>query len=244
MQARQRFGLIACALALACPLRANAASFSFIASDSASGTFSYGLLEATDNGGRSRTFTATSGSLVVISGPIAGTYTLFPNPDPPNSFDFKFGFVITADDLLLPNSNHTLDLDGLIFTGGGLAINIFFSDSSYSYDAFNGSGFTLQSRNAAFTLAETAAQQIQVLQSVVTELVDIGVKLPADGNSLQVKLNAALSAVTKGNSHAAIDAVNAFSNQVSAFIHNGTLTAAQGDPLVDLASALIGALGG
>jgi hypothetical protein len=235
--------LIAFALALACPLRANAVSFSFTASDSGSGTFSYGLLTASDNGNGS--FTATSGSLIVISGPIVGTYELVPNPNPPNPFSSPSGAFV-ADDQLFPGQNPTLDVYGPFFTGGGLEINIWNvgGGASYSYFAFNGSSYIFSSNGAAFTLASTPAEETQVLQSIVTALANIGVNLPANGNSLQAKLNAALAYVNSGNSQAAIGSLKDFINQVNAFIKNGTLTAAQGSSLVDLASSLIGALGG
>jgi hypothetical protein len=95
-----------------------------------------------------------------------------------------------------------------------------------------------------FTLASTPAEEIQVLQSVVQAFVAVGVMLPAQGNSLEAKLNAALSAVNRGNAHAAIGSLNAFINQVNAFIHNGTLNPGLGQSLIDQATAAIGALGG
>jgi hypothetical protein len=253
MQARQRFwssvvrrvGLIAFTLTLACPTAANADSaFSFTASDKASGTFSYGLVQASDNG--DGTFLATSGFLVVISGPDVGAYDLFPNPNPPLPFNSSSGAFI-ADDILYPGQNPTLDVDGLLFTGDGLEINIWNDGGGvpYSYYSFNGSIYNLASNEAAaFILASTPAQQIRVLQSILTALVDIGVELPADGNSLEAKLTAALDAVNRGNSQAAVGSLNAFVNQVDAFIHNGTLTETEGQSLIDLASAVIGALGG
>jgi hypothetical protein len=253
MQARQRFwpsavqrvGVIALALALACPLRANADAFSFTATDAGSGTFAYGLFEATNNGNGS--YTATSGFLVIVSGPDVGTYDLFPNPNPPNPFASPDG-VFSADDLLYPGQNPTLDVFGPLFTGGGLEINIWNNGGGvpYSFYIWNGNTFTfdLGSNNAAFSLASTPADQVGVLQSVVTELVNIGVMLPANGNPLQAKLKAALDDVNKGNNDAAIGSLNAFSNQVDAFIQNGTLTADEGQPMIDLASAIITALGG
>jgi hypothetical protein len=254
MQARQRFwasavrrvGLMAFALALAFPLRANAAdsTFAFTATDNGSGTYSYGLVTASDNG--DGTFTATSGFLVVLSGPDAGTYDLFPNPNPPFPFGSPSGAFI-VDDILYPSQNPTLDVFGLLFTGGGLEINIWNDGGGvpYSYFSWNGSSYNVASSEAAsFTLASTPADQIQVIQGAVTELVNIGVILPADGNPLQAKLKAALDAVNRGNAKAAIGSLNAFTNQVEAFIKNGTLTEAEGQPLIDLASAIITALGG
>jgi hypothetical protein len=253
MQLRQRFwasavrrvGAIAFVLSLACPLRANAdSSFAFTATDKGSGTYSYGLVTASDNGDGS--FTATSGFLVVLSGPIAGTYDLFLNPNPPFPF-FSPSGVFICDNVLYPSRNSTLDVDGLLFTGGGLEVNIWNDGGGvpYSFFAFNGSGFPLASSEAAsFALASKPADQIAVIQGAVTELVNIGVKLPANGNPLQAKLKAALNAVNRGNNNAAVGALNAFDNQVDAFIQNGTLTEEEGQPLIDIAEAIIAELGG
>jgi hypothetical protein len=230
------------ASALAMPVRANAAeSFSFIAADFGSGTISYGLLQATDNG--DGTFTATGGSLVVLTGPDVGTYALFPNPNsPPAPFASPSGAFI-ADNVLYPGQDPSLDMYGLLFTGNGLEVNIWGnSPGSYSYWSFNGSTYNLASSDAIFILASTPGQQIEVLQVVVALLVDTGVNLPAQGNSLEVKLNAALAAVVRGNAQAAIGSLQAFINQVNAFIKTGQLTAAQGQSLIDQATAIINAL--
>jgi hypothetical protein len=50
--------------------------------------------------------------------------------------------------------------------------------------------------------------------------------------------------VNRGNSKAAIGSLNAFDNQVEALIKNGTLTEEEGQPLIDIASAIITELGG
>jgi hypothetical protein len=235
--------LIALTLALAFPFGAKADTFTFTASDSDSGTFSYGVLQATNNG--DGTFTATSGYLVVISGPDVGEYDLFPNPNPPFPFVSPAGAFI-VDDELYPGQDPLLDMYGLLFTGGGLEINIWGNGAGipYSYYSWNGSTYNLASNNASFALAGTPASQIELLQGIVTGLVDAGVVLPANGNSLQAKLNAALAAVNRGNNQAAIGSLNAFINQVNAFIQNGTLSAALGQSLIDQASAVIAELGG
>jgi hypothetical protein len=253
MHARQRvsatvgktFGLLALTLALTSSAQAIAGTtFSFTATDSASGTFSYGLLQATDNG--DGTFTATGGYLIVISGPIVGTYELFPNPNPPATFLSPSGAFI-VNDQLYPSQNPTLDVFGLLFTGNGLEINIWNDGGGvpYTYFAFNGSSFPLASAEAAgFTLASTAPERIQLLQTIVQALVNSGVMLPANGNSLEAKLNAALAAANRGNANAAIGQLNAFINQVNAFINNGTLSPGIGQSLIDQASATIQVLGG
>jgi hypothetical protein len=102
----------------------------------------------------------------------------------------------------------------------------------------------LASDNAEFTLASTPPQKIQGLQRIVQAIVDIGVVLPAQGNSLQAKLKAALRAANRGNARAAINLLNAFINQVNDFILNGTLNATFGQSLIDQAEAAVLALGG
>jgi hypothetical protein len=143
--------LIAFSLVLAWPVQAHADEFTFIARDGASGTISVGLLEASANG--DGTFTATSGVLVVLSGPIEGTYDLYPNPNPPGFFSSPTG-AFTVDDQLFPGENPTLDVYGLLFTGNGLEINIWGNGAGvpYSYYAYNGTNFPLTSTHATFTL--------------------------------------------------------------------------------------------
>lgn len=159
MQARRRFrstlgqaaGLIAMTLALAWPVRANDDPvFTFTATDSASGTFSYGFLEVSANG--DGTFTATGGFLLVVSGPDVGLYELFPNPNPPDPFLSPSGAFI-ADDQLYPGQDPSLDVYGLLFTGNGREINIWGTGpGTYSYYSFNGSFFNLASDNALLRL--------------------------------------------------------------------------------------------
>jgi hypothetical protein len=226
--------------------------FTFIATDSASSTFSYGLLMA--NANADGTFTATSESnsttatttcgsyLVVISGSEVGLYDLLPNPNPPTPFSSPSG-AFMANDVLYPGQNPSLDQFGLLFsTGNGLEINIRGNGpDNYSYYS---SDSNLASDNAEFTLASTPTQEIQGLQRIVQALVDIGVVLPAQGNSLQAKLQAALGAANRGNARGAINLLNAFINQVNDFILNGRLNATLGQSLIDQAEAAVLALGG
>jgi hypothetical protein len=251
MQAQERFwsrvgksaGSIALTVALAVSsIAARADTFTFTATDSGSGTFSYGILGATNNGDGS--FNANSGYLLVITGPIVGEYPLFPNPSPPTPFLSPSG-AFSVDDQLFPSQDPVLDVFGLLFTGSGLEVNIWgTAPGTYSYFAFDGSSFPLASTSAVFTLAGAPAPQIELLQTIVTGLVNAGVMLPANGNSLQAKLNAALNSVNRGNDHAAVGQLHAFINQVNAFIHNGTLSAVVGQSLIDQANAIIAELGG
>jgi hypothetical protein len=70
------------------------------------------------------------------------------------------------------------------------------------------------------------------------------VLLPADGNSLQTKLGAALDLLSGGNTRGAIGKLKDFVRQVTAFIRTGTLTPAEGQPLIDGAEALMAELEG
>ena len=90
----------------------------------------------------------------------------------------------------------------------------------------------------------TPAQAIAVLKQHVQALVDGGALLPADGNSLQAKLDSALSQVVKGHNNGAIGSLKDFISQVQALIHNGKLTSPHGQPLIDAAQHIIAALGG
>src|SRR5262245_3566843 len=251
MQARQRLRstlgrgarLIALAAVLAMPATAGAETFTFSATDGGSGTFSYGVLAATANGDGS--YTATGGYLVVLSGPLAGVYTLVPNPGPPFPFFSPSGAFI-ADNQLYPDEDPTLDPFGLLFAGNGLEVNIWGNGEGlhYSYFAFDGTSYSFASNDAEFTLATTPAEIIEVLQSVVQALVDGGAGLPAGGNSLQAKLDAALGAVNRGNARAAVGSLGAFINQVNALVAAGRLNKALGASLIDQANAAIGELGG
>lgn len=97
-------------------------------------------------------------------------------------------------------------------------------------------------------------QQIQALTTHVQELVSTGAMTSGQGTVLQGKLNAANASLardlssesagaapstsTEGHT-AACHQVQAFVNQVRAFVRVGILTPAQGQPLINGASALI-----
>ena len=85
---------------------------------------------------------------------------------------------------------------------------------------------------------------VLILLAILLAFVGIGVILPADGNSLLVKLNAALSAANRGNNTASINSLDAFVNQVNALTKTGKLTAVQGQSLIDQATVAISTLGG
>jgi hypothetical protein len=88
----------------------------------------------------------------------------------------------------------------------------------------------------------TPAQRIAVLQASVQNLVSAGSVLPAAGQSLQAKLEAAKSAAAAGSARDAIGSLTAFENQVRALVKTGRLDAAQGTALTSTADKIIAQL--
>jgi hypothetical protein len=225
---------------------AQAQNFSFIASDNSGPTYSYGLLQATTTNGN---VVATSGDLVVIGGPIVGTYSLIANPSPPScsSSPTGFGYFLYSD-VLYPNQNPLLDDCGLLFGGNNEEINIYSLGGNlpYAYYSFNqiSGNFDVASNNANFILASTPAQRIQVLSMIVTELVNIGAQLPAEGQPLQASLSAALVSVRRGNTNSATGQLQSFIQKVQASTAAGSLTTVEGKSLIEQAQAAIASLAG
>ncbi len=83
---------------------------------------------------------------------------------------------------------------------------------------------------------------IQALKAQVAELAAGGANLPANGNSLQVKLDAAITALQAHDVVAAKTALQDFINQVRAFIRTGRLTGEQGQPLINAADSILARL--
>jgi hypothetical protein len=83
-------------------------------------------------------------------------------------------------------------------------------------------------------------QEIQTLAASVQAL---GAQLPANGQPLLAKLNAALGDLASGDPQDAAGALGAFVNEVQALIGTGGLTSQQGQPLISLAQAIAARLG-
>jgi hypothetical protein len=149
----------------------------------------YGTLNTTDNGNGQ--FLATVGNLVVTSGPDIGSYSLVPGG--PGVTISPSGYFY-YDNLLYPSMDPAIDLDGLVFSGSGLEINIYSNgpDSYTFYDdnGYNstGSSFTLnvapdggQTSPAKFVFDVTAAP------SCANDFVAIGVPAnPASGGQANI----------------------------------------------------------
>lgn len=85
-------------------------------------------------------------------------------------------------------------------------------------------------------------QQIQLIIDRVSSLVSAANLNQGQGNALTSKLNAAIQQVNHENSNAAAGQLQAFTNQVSAFVSAGILSSAAGQSLLDSATAVIGKL--
>ena len=85
-------------------------------------------------------------------------------------------------------------------------------------------------------------QGIQNLDDDVGDLVETGVLSAGQGASAKVKLDAALQSLYRGNVNAAIGQLQAFINQVSSLIDEGTLTSEEGQALIDAANFIISQL--
>src|ERR1700728_666551 len=107
----------------------------------------YGSLSTTDIGNGE--FLATAGSLTVTGGLEVGTYALYPGG--PGIVTSPSGLFL-YDSVLYPSTIPAIDVDGLLFLGSGLEINIWGnSPNSYTFDN-NSNG--IQDVGEPFTLNE------------------------------------------------------------------------------------------
>ena len=97
-------------------------------------------------------------------------------------------------------------------------------------------GFHVPARTTAvFWAARPAAEQLRLLQADVASLVAGGAVNHGQGNALHAKLDAALRQLERGTPP---HALQAFANQLDAFVRAGVLSAAQADPLRAAAEVL------
>ncbi len=112
-----RLGLVLALLSACCVARADSIPFAF--SFSLGGVHGFGTLATSDQGDGS--FLATSGSLNVIGGGVAGTYALGPGGP---AYTYSPEGLVWFDNLLFPSSNPELDGPGLLFLGNGFEVNL------------------------------------------------------------------------------------------------------------------------
>ena len=106
-----------------------------------------GSLNTTDNG--DGLFLATAGTLTVTAGRDVGSYQMYPGG--PATTTSPSGFF-TYDDLLYPSVDPGIDLQGLLFVGSGLEINLF-SNGADSYEFYDNTSYN----NAGDSFILTAA---------------------------------------------------------------------------------------
>ncbi len=85
---------------------------------------------------------------------------------------------------------------------------------------------------------------LDALDDGVQDLVDAGALNRGQGNTLISKIEAANRQLERENIPPTVNILNAFINQVEAFIQAGILSAAEGQSLIDLANDAIGLIQG
>lgn len=101
--------------------------------------------------------------------------------------------------------------------------------------AFNVPGRT----TAVFVAYERPETRLANLIDDIAGLVADGELNRGQGNALTVKLQGAINALERGQPHVAANQLNAFINQVSAFIRGGVLSEELGQPLIDAAKDIL-----
>jgi predicted extracellular nuclease len=110
--------------------------------------------------------------------------------------------------------------------------------SLYSPDAYRASDHD----PVIVGLSMTTQAEVGEIMDEVRLLVDAGILNKGQGNALSMTLGTAIASLDKGNVNPSRNRLNAFTNQVEAFIRVGILSEAEGQPLIDAANALIDVL--
>jgi hypothetical protein len=128
--------------------------------------------------------------------------------------------------------SHTATLlpDGQVLIAAGLGYDFDIQPVSLTTAELFDSGSTPQARTG-------------IIISQVQGLVTAGALNSSQGAALTTKLDNVVSKLSKGQKGAAGNQLGAFSNQVGAFINSGSLTLAQGQPLIDAAAAIRSQIG-
>ena len=205
-------------------------------------------VQVTDNGGLTATDQATvnvlnvapTASFANTSGtPIASQSAVlaFSDPFDPSAADVAAGFL------------HSYDC-----TNDGVFELADASDSSYACSYPAAGTFTARGRivdkdgglteYTVLVTVLTPQQGIQAIIDAVEQLQDDGVLSNGQANPLINHLQQAIHKIDQGQTTQAIHKLQSFITGVNALISNGTLTLAQGQPLIDAANQIIAALGG
>jgi pullulanase-type alpha-1,6-glucosidase len=126
---------------------------------------------------------------------------------------------------LLPHEVQVLSVDDVVKTA--------------SFDAATGT-FTVPGRTPAVFVAEVSPQEhLDDLIDHIEDLVDAGSLNGGQGNALTVKLEHAIDKLDGAQPHVALNMLNAFINQVNAFVASGVLTPEEGQSLLDAVDDII-----
>jgi len=128
--------------------------------------------------------------------------------------------------------------------------NAYVTGSTFSFDSFPvtvGPGLTYNGGAADAFVAKiaepTPQDQIRSLIAQINALVAEGALASNKANPLITKLESVIAKLDASNVGAACNQLGAFLNQLNAYIGNGTLTAAQGQALIDATNAIKANLG-
>jgi hypothetical protein len=145
------------------------------------------------------------------------------------------------------NSVYDVFVDGInIYVAtidGGLSISTDGGDNFLNKTTANGLGdnwvFDVFVAKSAPPPSLTPQEAIDQLISDVKALYNSGLLTPDQSNGLISKLQEAINKLNMGKNAPAISSLNAFINQVLAFIRNGNLNAGYGQPLIDKVNEII-----
>jgi len=200
-------------------------------------------VRATDEGGLSDVATATvhvtNAPPTVDAGPdvtlIAGQSLVragsFSDPGVLDTWTASVSYGDGSGTQPLALGDHIFNLTHAFSTAGSFTVTVTVVDDD------DGVG-----NDTVLVQVRTVVDSIQGLIAGVQELVDRGILNYGQGNSMIGKLEGALNQLGKGNVGPAINMLQSFVNEVSAFIQSGKLTPAEGQPLLDAANAIIAAL--
>jgi len=148
-----------------------------------------GSLNTTDNGNGQ--FLATAGTLNVTAGQDVGSYPLYPGG--PGVTSSPSGYF-TYNNLLYPSVDPGIDLQGLLFIGSGLEINIF-SEGVDDYEFYDNTGYNNIGDSFILTAAPGGGQtfpakyvfDVTASPSCTSDYVVIGVPAnPASGGQANI----------------------------------------------------------
>ncbi len=181
------------------------------------------------------TATFTNSTDLVISGEFA--ILVFTDSSDPSIADREAGFTYLYDCLR----------DGVFESGDT-------SSTSFACQYLNSGVYTatgrIRDKDGGFTdypvavTVQTPQGATEILGDEVEDLISRGELNQGQGNALTAKLSSIIAKLDQGNTNAAINQLQAFINQVNDLIATGVLSPEEGQPLIDVASRIIAALGG